>query len=172
MTPAPLAFILPHVVAAFAAFACGVAALRTRPGSRPHRRAGTAYLVGWGVLALMGALLGHRHRNVSPFEVLNALGATAVALGYAPVLVPAVRRALAGADGRGWLRWHLRFMVGSMPFLVVAGLNQGLPAVGVAYSMPLLAATTAVSVVVTGRVARRLLLRHGLIPGERRAAAA
>lgn len=170
MIHAPLAFVLPHVVAAFAALACGVVALRARPGSRVHRRAGTAYVAGWGVLALMGALMGHRHATVSPFEVLNALGATAVALGYAPVLVPAVRRALAGVDGRGWLRWHLQFMVGSMPFLVVAGLNQGLPAVGLPYSRPLLAATTALSVVVTARVARRLERRHGLGRAPARAA--
>ena len=119
----------------------------------------------------MGALMGHRHANVSPFEVLNALGATAVALGYLPVLVPAARRRMAGADGRGWLRWHLRFMIGSMPFLVVAGLNQTLPAVGVPYSMPLLVTTTALSVLVTNRVARKLLLQHHLIPvGARRVA--
>lgn len=172
MIHAPLALVLPHVAAAFAALACGVVALRARPGSRVHRRAGTAYVAGWGVLALMGVLMGHRHATVSPFEVLNALGATAVALGYAPVLVPAVRRALAGADGRGWLRWHLQFMVGSMPFLVVAGLNQGLPAVGIAYSMRLLAVTTVLSVVVTARVARQLERRHGLRRDPARAATA
>ena len=76
-------------------------------------------------------------------------------------LLAALRRPLAGADGRGWLRWHLHFMVGSMPFLVVAGLNQTLPAVGVAYSTLLLAATTVVAVAVTGRVSRALLRRHG-----------
>ena len=165
---APPALIVPHVVAALVALALGVVALRTQPGSRTHRRAGTGYVAGWLVLALMGALMGHRHANVSPFEILNALGASAVALGYLPVLVPAARRRMAGADGRGWLRWHLRFMVGSMPFLVVAGLNQTLPAVGVRYSTPLLVATTALSVVVTHRVAQALLFRHRLIPGAAR----
>lgn len=165
---APPALIVPHVAAALGAFALGVTALRTRPGSLTHRRAGTGYVAGWLVLALMGACMGHRHANVSPFEVLNALGASAVVLGYVPVLVPAARRRFAGADGRGWLRWHLRFMVGSMPFLVVAGLNQTLPAVGVRYSMPLLIATTALSVAVTHRVAHTLLLRHRLIPGGAR----
>ncbi len=172
MFTAQLALVIPHVVAALGAFPLGVVALRTRPGSRTHRRAGTGYVAGWVVLALMGARMGHRHAYVSPFEVLNALGASAVALGYLPVLVPAARRRMAGADGRGWLRWHLRFMVGSMPFLVVAGLNQTLPAVGVRYSMPLLVATTALSVIVTNRVAQTLLLRHHLIPvGARRVAA-
>lgn len=169
---APVALILPHVAAALLALGCGVAALRARPGSRVHRRAGTAYVAGWGALALMGALMGHRHHDLSPFEVLNALGSATVALGYAPALFPRLRRGLAGADGRGWLRWHLRFMVGSMPFLVVAGINQTLPAFGVAYSMPLLAATTVVGGVVAGRASRALLRRHGLAAGAPRAASA
>ena len=167
---APPALIAPHVVGALVALALGAVALRTRPGSPTHRRAGIGYVAGWILLALMGALMGHRHANLSPFEVLNALGASAVALGYLPILMPAARRRLAGADGRGWLRWHLRFMVGSMPFLVVAGLNQTLPAVGVRYSMPLLVATTALSVVVTSQVANALLVRHRLIPGGARRA--
>jgi hypothetical protein len=166
MFDAPIAFILPHVIAAVAAFAAGVTALRTRPGSRTHRRAGKAYLAGWVILALMGMLMGHRHAALSAFEVLNAIGATVVLIGYAPMLVPGVRRLLAGADGRGWLRWHLRFMVGSLPFLVVAGLNQLLPLAGVAYSLPLLAATTVVATLVTRAAARVLLRRHGLLEGQ------
>lgn len=159
----PLALILPHVAAAVGAFAVGITALRTRPGSRAHRRAGKAYLAGWGVLALMGMLMGQRHAGVSAFEVLNAIGATVVLIGYSPMLVPAVRRSVGGADGRGWLRLHLRCMVGSLPFLVVAGLNQTLPLVGVPYSLPLLAISTVIATLITRVAARALLRRHGLL---------
>lgn len=176
MTPASGYVLTPalvlHMAAALAAVAAGVVAVRSAPGGRTHRRAGKVYLAGWTLLALLGGWIGAGHPGVSPFEVMNVLGGTLVVLGYAPVVVPRLRRALSRTDRRGWLRWHLRFMVASFPFLVVAGANQVLPLLGATYSMAGFAGGTVLAAVATPLIIRRLLRRHGLLPGPRTPAAA
>ena len=164
MRSGPLAALVAlHVVAAVGTIAAGFVAVRTAPGGRTHRRAGLAYVAGWLTLGIAGATLGARHAGISPFEVLNAIGLTLVALGYAPAALPALRAPLNRHDRRGWLRWHLRCLVASIPFLFVAGLNQLLPLLGARYSMLGLWGATALAAVLTPIAVRRLLRRHGLL---------
>lgn len=166
-SPVVAALVALHVVAALATIAAGIIAVRTAPGGRTHRRAGLAYVAGWLTLGLAGATLGVRHPGVSPFEVLNAIGLTLVALGYAPAAVPTLRTPLNRHDRRGWLRWHLRCLVASIPFLFVAGANQVLPLLGMRYSMLGLWGATACAALATPLLGRRLLRRHGLLPVTR-----
>lgn len=124
--PMPLAVLLllaGHLALAALAFGVGVAALRRRATPAAHRRLGLAYVACWVALFASGAVLGARRPGVSVFEVINAVGMAQVALGFLIPAVRPVRRALGG----DWMRWHVRLMLGSLAYPVVAALNQAAP---------------------------------------------
>jgi hypothetical protein len=145
-----------HVAAACVALALGVAAIRLRAGRRTHRRLGLAYVACWAVIGATGWVLGVQRPGLSVFEVLNLVGVVLVAAGWSiPALAP-VRRRL----GPGWRGPHLRLMLGSLAFPVIAGVNQLLGgaarALDVPYPMWAFYLLVAAPFFVLPRVGRRL----------------
>jgi uncharacterized membrane protein YozB (DUF420 family) len=151
-----------HVSAVVAAAAAAPLALRTALplGARlaGHRVAGRVYALAWACIVVTGAVLGARRPGVSVFEVLNVLGAASVAGAVATAALSALRRRL----GREWLRWHLRLMLASTAFLVVATANQALARLPGGYPGWLFYALVAAPSFVLPRVVRRLAARAGL----------
>jgi hypothetical protein len=145
-----------HLLAACLALAVGIAAIRVRASRRTHRRLGLAYVACWAVIGTTGWVLGARRPGLSVFEVLNLIGVVLVVAGWSiPALAP-VRRRL----GAGWRGPHLRLMLGSLAFPVIAGVNQLLGgaarALDVPYPMWAFYLLVAAPFVVLPRVGRRL----------------
>ena len=116
--------VLAHVAAAVAALVAGPLAVRYPNGSPVHRLWGRVYVVGWVVLAVLGAVIGRERDGVSAFEVMNALGL---------LFVVASLAAIAGRVriGPRWKRWHYRAMVVSYGFVMAASATQVLLRAGV-----------------------------------------
>jgi len=106
-----------HVMSALTALIAGLSAYLFPNGSKPHRRAGRGYLWGWGIFAPTGLWLGAARPEISAFEILTVLGLCAVLIG---VLALRRKRRL----GPVWRHHHLRWMIISYAFVVVASLNQ------------------------------------------------
>jgi uncharacterized membrane protein len=106
-----------HIATALLAIVGGALALRYPNGSRPHRRAGRAYVGGWLVFAATGLWLGATRSAISPFEILTVMGALCTLMG-----VISIRRKR--ALGALWRERHFRWMLRSYAFVIVATVNQ------------------------------------------------
>ncbi len=106
-----------HVLSAITALVAGMCAYLFPNGTKTHRRAGRGYLWGWGIFAPTGLWLGAARPDVSAFEILTVLGLCAVLIG---AIALRRKRAL----GPVWRHQHLRWMITSYAFVVVATLNQ------------------------------------------------
>ena len=162
VAPAPTAVVLAHVAATLVALALIPVVVRAAAplpgGARAlprHRALGRVYGCAWLVLGATGAWLGARRPGVSAFELLNAIGLTLVAAGTLVGAVPAVRRRL----GAGWFRLHVRLMLSSTAFLVVATANQILSHLVGGYPMWVFWLMVAAPAFVLPRIGRRLAAR-------------
>ncbi len=106
-----------HVLSAVTALVAGMCAYLFPNGTKAHRRAGRGYLWAWGIFAPSGLWLGAARTEISAFELLTLLGLCAVLIG---VIALRRKRAL----GPVWRHHHLRWMIISYAFVVVATLNQ------------------------------------------------
>jgi uncharacterized membrane protein len=106
-----------HVASAVVALMTGLLAYRYPNGSPAHRRAGRGYIWAWGLFAPSGLWLGAARPALSPFEIITLLGLCAVIIG-----VVALRRKR--QLGPVWRHHHLRWMIISYAFVVVATVNQ------------------------------------------------
>jgi|GEM_PF-1967617 len=121
--------VVGHVGGALLALVAGAVALYVKTGSRPHKVAGKVYLLAWALLALSGALLGADDRQLTAFEVLNAIS---FGFALAAVLAVVLRRRL----GQRWLHLHLEWMLSSLAGLWVATANQLLGRLAAVLELP------------------------------------
>ena len=151
-----------HIAAVLAAAVAAPVALRAAlpigPGRARHRAAGYSYVVAWVGIVVTGAVLGVQRPGVSVFEVINVLGGASVGAAVSLPALPALRRRL----GREWLRWHIRLMLASTAFLVVASINQGLSRLPGGYPSWLFYVLVALPAFVLPPIGRRLAARAGL----------
>ncbi len=150
----PTLLVVVHIAAATVALVAGPCAVQYPNGTPIHRRIGRAYVGGWLAFASTGAFLGAQRPGVSPFEVLNALGATFVVLG----LLPLWRRE---RFGRRWRQYHYRAMLISVAFVVVASVNQVLMRLGFEYPWWAFGLLTLSPFLVLPLLRRRLDRRYG-----------
>lgn len=157
---------LVHVAAACVALALGIAAVRNRGTRRTHRMLGLGYVACWALIGATGLVLGARRPGLSVFEVLNLVGVVLVAAGWSIPAVAPLRRRL----GAEWRRTHLRLMVSSLAFPVVAGVNQlvagATDALGVPYPSWVFYLLVAAPALVLPRVGRRLAAGGETPPGR------
>jgi hypothetical protein len=156
------ALVAVHIAAVLAATVAAPVALRAAlpigPGRARHRAAGYSYVAAWVGIVVTGAVLGVQRPGVSVFEVLNVLGGASVGAAVSLPAVPVLRRRL----GREWLRWHIRLMLASTAFLVVASINQGLSRLPGGYPSWLFYVLVALPAFVLPPIGRRLAARAGL----------
>ena len=147
--------VIVHVLAATVALLSGVLALRHPNGTLRHRQAGRAYLLGWVLFAGTGFWLGSARAGVSPFEVLTVLGALCVLVAMHALRY---RRTI----GPSWRHRHLRWMIISLSFVVVATVNQVLLQTGVPTPRWLFWTLVALPFVVLPRYVRQWRARYPL----------
>lgn len=118
--------VVVHISLALLALLAGPFAVRLPNGTTRHRAIGKAYVAGWVGFGSTGVYLGALHPGISPFEILNLVGAGFVLA----ALYPLWRRARLG---HRWRRLHYRGMLISYAFVAVATVNQLLRQAGLDY---------------------------------------
>ena len=144
---------------ALVARVAGPLAVRYPNGTPRHRLCGRLYVGAWLRFGATGFYLGARHAGVSPFEVLNGVGAGFLGAGLWTV---ASKRRL----GRTWKRVHYRMMLTSYAFVAVATVNQVLLQLGVRPSFWVLIPLALTPFLVLPRLHRRMDRAYGFAEAE------
>lgn len=155
--------VIIHIAFAVVALVAGPLAVRFPNGTPRHRAAGRFYLGAWILFGTTGYYLGALHPGITPFEVLNVLGA-----GFVLSALYAIWRR--EQIGRRWKRWHYRSMLTSYAFVAVATVNQVLIRAGFEYSLWVFAALALSPFLVLPRMVRRLDETYGFVGKAGRAA--
>ena len=152
--------VIIHVAFAVVALVAGPLAVRFPNGSPRHRKIGRFYLGAWIAFGSTGFYLGTLHRGITPFEVLNVLGA-----GFVLAALYALWRRK--QIGRRWKRLHYRSMLISYAFVAVATVNQVLMRAGLEYPLWVFGALVLVPFLVLPSVVRRLDKTYGFAVSSR-----
>jgi uncharacterized membrane protein len=148
-----------HIAAAVLALVVGPLAVRFPNGTPRHRGLGRSYVVAWIAFGTTGFYLGAIRPGITPFEVLNVLGAAFVLAALYPIWK---RESI----GPRWKRQHYRNMLISYAFVAVASINQAVSRAGVEYPLWMFGLIAFTPFLVIPRVIRRLDAAYGFAARE------